>query len=220
MEIIKEVNLMFMAIGLISFVVFGVFIILALWNALKKTGKAKKNLMYAGIGMVVLIVALSLDSSPKDSTVEAAPEPIESASEVKAKAAETPIPTTSPKPTDAPTQSPEPTAVPTQSPEPTATPVAETSSQRNAVRAAKGYLDYAAFSRQGLIKQLEFEKYSNADAKYAVDQTGADWNEQAAKTAISYLDYSAFSKQELIKQLEFDGYTSEQAISGVDKSYK
>jgi hypothetical protein len=118
------------------------------------------------------------------------------------------------------------TPEPTKSPEPIATPVAvqesvsETSSQRNAVRKAKDYLDYTAFSRQGLIKQLIFDKYNEADAEYAVDQIGADWNEQAVKTAISYLDYSAFSKQELIKQLEFDGYTSEQAIYGVDKSYK
>jgi hypothetical protein len=96
----------------------------------------------------------------------------------------------------------------------------ETIGQRNAVRAAKDYLNYTAFSRQGLIKQLEFDKYSDADAEYAVDHIGVDWNEQAAKTAKNYLDYSAFSRQELIKQLEFDGYTSEQAAYGVDKSYK
>jgi hypothetical protein len=96
----------------------------------------------------------------------------------------------------------------------------ETSGQRNAVRAAKEYLNYTAFSRTGLIKQLEFDSYSSTDAEYAVDEVGADWNEQAAKAAKAYLDYSAFSKQDLINQLKFDGYTSDQAVSGVEESYK
>ncbi|XKG11107.1 Ltp family lipoprotein [Sutcliffiella horikoshii] len=37
---------------------------------------------------------------------------------------------------------------------------------------AQDYLDYTAFSRSGLIQQLEFEGFSNADATYAVDEVG------------------------------------------------
>lgn len=91
-----------------------------------------------------------------------------------------------------------------------------TASQNNAVRDAKSYLDYTAFSRQGLIDQLEYEGYSNADAAYGADHSGADWKEQAEKSAKSYLDYSAFSRQGLIDQLEYEGYTHEQAVYGAD----
>ncbi|TMS55084.1 hypothetical protein E0T84_04395 [Mycobacterium sp. DBP42] len=87
-------------------------------------------------------------------------------------------------------------------------------SQRNAVRSAKQYLDYSAFSRQGLIKQLEYEGFSTADATFAVDSIVVDWNVQAAKAAKAYLDYSGFSRSGLINQLEYEGYTSAQAAYG------
>ena len=93
-----------------------------------------------------------------------------------------------------------------------------TVSQKNAVKKAESYLDYSAFSRNGLIKQLEFEGFSNADATYAVDNIIVDWNEQAVKKAKSYLDYSAFSRNGLIKQLEFEGFTYEQAVYGVEQN--
>ncbi len=93
----------------------------------------------------------------------------------------------------------------------------ETVSQKNAVRKAKSYLDLSGFSRKGLIKQLEFEKFSTEDATYAADAIGADWNEQAAKKAKSYLDLSGYSRASLIKQLEFEGFTNAQAAYGADK---
>jgi len=96
--------------------------------------------------------------------------------------------------------------------------VGETVSELNAVQAAKNYLDYSAFSREGLIKQLKYEGHSNTDAAYGADYSGADWNEQAAKSAKSYLDYTSFSRQGLIKQLEYDGFTHEQAVYGADAS--
>ncbi|MCV7115513.1 Ltp family lipoprotein [Mycolicibacterium setense] len=91
---------------------------------------------------------------------------------------------------------------------------APTVSQRNAVRAAKDYLDYSAFSRQGLIEQLEYEDFSTTDATFAVDSITVDWNEQAAKAAKAYLDYSAFSRGGLIEQLEYEGFTPAQAVYG------
>lgn len=86
----------------------------------------------------------------------------------------------------------------------------------NALKSAKSYLNYSAFSYQGLIDQLEYEKYSNEDAVYAVDNCGADWNEQALKSAKSYLDYSAFSYQGLIEQLEYEKFTNSEATYGAD----
>ena len=80
---------------------------------------------------------------------------------------------------------------------------------------AQDYLDYTAFSRTGLIGQLEFEGFSNADATFAVDYLDVDWFEQAALMAQQYLDYSSFSRQGLIDQLVFEGFTLEEATFGV-----
>jgi hypothetical protein len=88
-------------------------------------------------------------------------------------------------------------------------------SQQNAVRAAKNYLDYTAFSRQRLIKQLEYDHYSEEDATFAVDSITVDWNEQAAKKAKDYLGYTSFSHDGLVNQLTYDGLTSVQAEYGV-----
>jgi hypothetical protein len=97
----------------------------------------------------------------------------------------------------------------------TTTVLVGTVSQRNAVKAAKSYLSIMAFSRTSLIKQLEFEKYSTADATYGVDAQNADWNAQAAKSAKSYLELMAFSRTSLIDQLLYEGFTQEQAEYGV-----
>ena len=91
----------------------------------------------------------------------------------------------------------------------------ETVSQSNAKKAAKSYLSLMAFSRTSLIKQLEFERYSTADATYGVDSQNADWNAQAAKSAKSYLKLMPFSRASLVDQLVFEGFTPAQAEYGV-----
>ena len=102
-------------------------------------------------------------------------------------------------------------------PEPTPTPTpTETVSQKNVVAKAKAYLDYSAFSRDGLVEQLEYEQFSHADAVYGTDNCGANWNEQAAKKAESYMEYSAFSRGSLIEQLKYEGFTQAQAEYGAD----
>jgi hypothetical protein len=108
------------------------------------------------------------------------------------------------------------TVPPTTAPPTTADPFAgETVSQRNARRTAADYLDYTAFSRSGLIRQLEYEGYTQEDAAYGVDALNVDWNEQAAKSAADYLEYTSFSRSGLIDQLVYEGYTQAQAEYGV-----
>jgi len=92
----------------------------------------------------------------------------------------------------------------------------ETVSQKNAVAKAKSYLDYTAFSHDGLVDQLEYDQFSHADAVYGVDNSGANWNEQAAKKAKSYMEYSAFSRGSLIDQLKYDKFTQAQAEYGAN----
>lgn len=93
----------------------------------------------------------------------------------------------------------------------------ETLSQQNAIKSAKGYLDFSAFSKKGLIKQLEFEGYSNVDATYAVGQITVNWKEQAVKSGKNYLSFTSFSRSGLIKQLEFEGFSSDEATYAVDQ---
>ena len=100
----------------------------------------------------------------------------------------------------------------------------ETAGQKNARESAEQYLQTAAFSRAGLINQLSSqygEKYSKADAIYAVDHIDVNWNEQAAKAAKGYLANQPFSRAGLIQQLESsagDGFTHAQAVYGVNKA--
>ncbi len=56
-----------------------------------------------------------------------------------------------------------------------------TTSQEQAVKKAKSYIDFFAFSRNGLIEQLEFEGFTKEDSTYAVDYLKIDWKEQAEK---------------------------------------
>ena len=86
--------------------------------------------------------------------------------------------------------------------------------EKNALNKAKSYLNYTAFSYSGLVEQLEFEGFSNSEAKFGADNCGANWKEQAAKKAKQYMDYSSFSKKGLIDQLEYEGFTLEQAEYG------
>lgn len=86
--------------------------------------------------------------------------------------------------------------------------------QENALKKAKSYLDTMAFSKKGLVEQLEFEGFSTEDSTFAVENCGADWKEQAAKKAKSYMDLMAFSRDGLIEQLEFEGFTTEEAEYG------
>lgn len=92
----------------------------------------------------------------------------------------------------------------------------ETVSQKNAVRKAQSYLGFSGFSHDGLVTQLEFEKFSHEDAVYGADHSGANWNEQAAKKAKSYMDISAYSRDGLIQQLMFEKFTQEQAEYGAN----
>ncbi len=95
-----------------------------------------------------------------------------------------------------------------------------TKGEEMALQSAKNYLRYTAFSKKGLINQLEFEGYSNNEAMYAVNNCGADWKEQAVKKAQEYLRYTSFSKKGLMDQLEFEGFTKEEATYGVEQAYK
>lgn len=87
--------------------------------------------------------------------------------------------------------------------------------QKNALAKAHSYLEFTAFSHSGLIEQLQYEGFTPEESTFAVDNCGADWNDQAAKKAQSYMEYQSFSRDGLIDQLLYEGFTQEQAEYGV-----
>ena len=89
--------------------------------------------------------------------------------------------------------------------------------QKNALKKAESYLKYSAFSKQGLIDQLEFEGFEQDDILFAVDNVKVDWKEECYDKAMSYLEFSSFSKQGLIDQLEFEGFTADQIEYAIEK---
>ena len=82
-----------------------------------------------------------------------------------------------------------------------------------------------AFSRAGLIDQLHStsgEGFKLADATWAVDHCGANWNHEAYKSAKDYLSQMSFSLSGLIDQLQSsagEGFTHSQAVWGATKAY-
>lgn len=146
-------------------------------------------------------------SQPKDLVV------VNNKPKEEPKKSETPSQTPTPKPA---TPTPPPAQTPAPAPKTDTPAPSETTSQRNAVRKAKDYLGYSAFSHDGLVDQLEYEQFSHDDAVYGADNSGANWDEQAAKKARSYMDYSSFSRGSLIAQLEYDKFTRGQAEYGAN----
>jgi Host cell surface-exposed lipoprotein len=106
-------------------------------------------------------------------------------------------------------------AATTAPPATTAPAAKETIGQSNARKSAESYLRSSSFSRLGLVDQLIYEGFTEADSTYAVDAVKVNWNEQAAKTAASYLRTGSFSKKGLYDQLIYEKFTPEQAAFGV-----
>ena len=94
-----------------------------------------------------------------------------------------------------------------------------TRGQENAIEKAESYIDLSGFSKVGLLKQLKFEQFSNADARYAVNHVDVNWNTEAVQKAESYLDTTSFSAGALADQLEFEGFTPAQVQHAVEKVY-
>ncbi|MBQ6519699.1 MAG: Ltp family lipoprotein [Anaerolineaceae bacterium] len=94
--------------------------------------------------------------------------------------------------------------------------------QADALKAALSYLSSTAYSRNALIKKLESDGFSRADAEYAVANIYVDWYQMAADVAASYLASADYSYKGLIRKLESstDGFTHEEAVYGADTAGK
>ena len=93
-----------------------------------------------------------------------------------------------------------------------------TNPQKNAVRSAKDWIEYSAYSRNNLIETLsQSDGYTIRDATFAVDSLDINWAKQAKKAAKDWIEYSAYSRKNLIETLsQSDGYTINDAAAAVD----
>ncbi|MCG3841175.1 Ltp family lipoprotein [Psychrobacter sp. Ps1] len=93
-----------------------------------------------------------------------------------------------------------------------------TNPQKNAVRSAKDWLEYSAYSRKNLIETLsQSDGYTIRDATFAVDSLDINWAKQAKKAAKDWIEYSAYSRKNLIETLsQSDGYTIDDGTVAVD----
>lgn len=171
-----------------------------------------------GIATIASFVLFAVTTDSSKNNNEVAPQPaVENTQAVTENKNDNPAPVvekTTPAPTPAKTET---KTTPTPTPTPTPAPTSgATVSQKNALAKAKSYLNYTAFSHDGLVAQLEYDQFSHADAVYGADNSGANWNEQAAKKAKAYMEYSAFSRGSLIDQLKYDQFTQTQAEYGAN----
>ena len=99
-----------------------------------------------------------------------------------------------------------------------------TQQQQSAVQSANEYLSTQAFSKQGLIDQLDSAAgsgYSVSDATVAVDSLTVNWNAEAVQAAKEYLQTQPFSCNNLINQLDSSAssqFTVAQATYGATKA--
>jgi hypothetical protein len=220
---------LFLLLFLTSFVALSIGLVKP--SSVKQDSRKKVSLVFGGATVVFFIIGASLAPKSSETPVvttgntESTAQEVASTSSTEIERAVTPAPIVEKKTTGLPVVAPtktETTSITT----PTLTPQAdnqntspvsnETVSQTNATKKAKSYLDYTAFSHDGLVDQLEYDQFSHADAVYGTDSSGANWNEQAAKKAKSYMEYSAFSRGSLIAQLEYDKFTQAQAEYGAN----
>ena len=93
-----------------------------------------------------------------------------------------------------------------------------TATQESALQAAKRYLAACPTSYRGLLRCLEQEGYAPADAAYAADHCGADWDRQAVRYARRCLSERPFPLRQLIERMQAEGFTEAQARYGASKN--
>lgn len=149
----------------------------------KNTSKIIRYLIVAFLSVLVIgVVWVSMNQSNASPSIESA----------------------SPTPTETVTVSPTPAPKASE-------PISTTVSRENALRSAENYVDTIPLSKKGLVKQLEFEGFSEEDSVWASENIVVDWNLQAVRTAKSYIESAPFSRKSLVKQLESEGFTNEEA---------
>lgn len=88
---------------------------------------------------------------------------------------------------------------------------------QNSLTKAEQYINYTAFSKEGLRDQLRYEGFTEGQIDYALSTLAVNYNDQAAKKALQYQNSNLnLSKQGIYDQLRYEKFTPEQAQYGVN----
>ena len=96
-----------------------------------------------------------------------------------------------------------------------------TDSQKEAYDYVETYLSDFPGSRNGLIKYLTNEGYSEEDATVVADSCSIDYDENAIKSAADHLEqFTNFydDRDSLVEALKMEGFTQEQAENAVNQN--
>lgn len=89
-----------------------------------------------------------------------------------------------------------------------------------ALRRARSYVSATHMSPVTLYRQLtSYEGFSSDDARYAVQECGADWDDEATEAAASYRQHLGLSDAGIRRQLtsSVEGYTDAQATTALTR---
>ncbi|EGO9268178.1 hypothetical protein DUC48_002682, partial [Enterococcus faecalis] len=78
----------------------------------------------------------------------------------------------------------------------------------NAKIKAEEYIKHSSFSKVSLYKQLQYEKFSDEAANFAVENISTNWNKQAVNKAKEYMESMNISKEKLKDQLLYKGFSN------------
>ena len=90
-----------------------------------------------------------------------------------------------------------------------------TSEQQKALRLAYSYLKFYAYSREGLKDRLRDFNITEPAAEYAVENCGADWEEQAKRKADEYTRFRTWKLEDLRKQLVRDKFEENEVSKAI-----
>lgn len=102
-------------------------------------------------------------------------------------------------------------------PEITTTVTTSQNSKEMALKYATECIKNDAYSYNWLLDILDLEGYSHEDVIYALDNCGADWNEEAVERTEILLSIGDLSQEDLTGLLIDEGFTAEQAEYAVSR---
>lgn len=93
---------------------------------------------------------------------------------------------------------------------------AATVGETNALNMARELMAFMPLSYSSLVENLEYAGFDHAEAVYAADNCGADWNVNALNMARELMGFMPFSYSSLIENLENSGFSHDQAVYAAD----
>lgn len=94
--------------------------------------------------------------------------------------------------------------------------ISTTETQDFALERARELNGYEVYSAMGLEFELVSEGFSREDARWAVDNLGEDWNNNAVEAVHELNQFASYSRVGMLQALKDGGFTQDEAQHGVE----